>query len=236
MGNENGTWIMHGISRNDPGCIHTFEEMIEYVNKVGFVPLFKNEIPGFSIEEHTESAYWWSGDIEHDPWEWRELAARSQKVAYGKFFDKKAGMISLEWLPVFVNYRRDGYDFDALWEDEKASLRQKRIMDLFEKKDEIFSNEMKIRAGFGKDGEKNFEGVLTALQMEIYLCVKDFRQRLNRKGEAYGWPIAIYATPESLWGAEYVTRDYHESPESSKRKIEEHMRKLYPGITEKKTV
>ena len=30
-----------------------------------------------------------------------------------------------------MNYRRDGYDFDALWDDEKASRRQKKIMDLF---------------------------------------------------------------------------------------------------------
>ena len=35
-----------------------------------------------------------------------------------------------EWLPCFVNYRRDGYDFDALWDDGKASIRQKKMMDL----------------------------------------------------------------------------------------------------------
>ena len=46
---------------------------------------------------------------------WREIIARSGKVAYGKFFDKKAGFISVEWLPVFANYRRDGDDFDALY-------------------------------------------------------------------------------------------------------------------------
>ena len=32
-----------------------------------------------------------------------------------------------------MNFRRDGYDFDALWDDEKASFRQKKIMDLSEK-------------------------------------------------------------------------------------------------------
>ena len=51
--------------------------------------------------------------------------ARRGDVAYGKFFDKKAGFISREWLPYFLNFRRDGYDFDALWEDGKASYKQK---------------------------------------------------------------------------------------------------------------
>ena len=51
------------------------------------------------------------------------------------------------------------------------------IMDLFEEEDEIYSNEIKARAGFGKGGEKGFEGTLTSLQMKTYLCVKDFRQR-----------------------------------------------------------
>ena len=50
MGNESGTWIMYGVSREDPECIHTVDEAVEYINKEGFLPLFKNEIPGFSLE------------------------------------------------------------------------------------------------------------------------------------------------------------------------------------------
>lgn len=88
-----------------------------------------------------------------------------------------------EWLPVFANYRRDGYDFDARWADELASRRQKKIMDLFmgENSDqELFSNAVKEQAGFGKGGEKNFEGTLTSLEMETYLVCRDFQQRKNK--------------------------------------------------------
>lgn len=69
------------------------------------------------------------GDAENDPWEWREIIARSGEVVYGKFFGKKTGFVSKEWFPVFANYRRDGYDFDARWDDELANIRNKRIMD-----------------------------------------------------------------------------------------------------------
>lgn len=233
MGNDNGVWIMHGRAADDPRCLHTPEELLRYIDEVGFLPLFKNEIPGFSAEEQVESDYWWTGDERKDPWEWRKLLARSGKVAYGKFFDHKAGFISLGWLPAFVNYRRDGYDFDALWEDEKASFRQKKVMDLFDDETELFSYEVKEKAGFGKGGEKNFEGILTALQQELYLCVRDFRQKQNKKGEPYGWGIAVLCKPEHLWGYGQVASGYREDPAASKERIYARMRELYPGVSEK---
>ena len=235
MANESGTWIMCGVAREDPACIHTVEEAIAYINEVGFLPLFKNEIPGFSLEERTVSEDWWTGDPERDPWEWRERIAGSGRAAYGKFFDRKAGFISREWFPYFANYRRDGYDFDALWDDEKASMRQKKIMDLFAEENadaEIYSFEVKQNAGFGKDGEKNFEGTITDLEMKMYLCMRDFRQRKNRKGENYGWSIAIYSTPEHLWGYDHVTSAYKEEPAESWRRIVERMHVICPTAAE----
>ena len=234
MANESGTWIMYGVAEDDPECIHTVEEAITYINKVGFLPLFKNDIPGFSLEERTVSECWWSGDPGRDPWEWREIIAGSGEVAYGKFFDKKAGFISKEWFPYFANYRRDGYDFDALWDDEKASMRQKKIMDLFAEENadaELYSFEVKQKAGFGKGGEKNFEGTITDLEMKMYLCMRDFRQRKNKKGESYGWSVAVYSTPEHLWGYEHVTSAYREDPSESWNRIVNHMNEIYPIAT-----
>lgn len=105
MANENGTWIMKGLAWDDPYRIRIWQELVNWVNEVGFLPLFANEIEGFSVEEHTSSDYWWTGNAEQDPWEWREIIARSKEVAYGKFFGSKAGFISKEWLPYFANYR-----------------------------------------------------------------------------------------------------------------------------------
>jgi hypothetical protein len=230
---ENGEWIMYGVARDDPECIHTMEGAMAYIDEVGFLPLFKNEIPGFSLEERTVPEFWWSDDPEVDPWIWREMIARTGKIAYGKFFDKKAGFISREWFPYFANFRRAGYDFDARWDDELAPARQKKIMDLFTDDTELYSFEVKKNAGYGKDGEKNFEGMITALQMQTYLCMKDFRRRRNRKGEEYGWNIAVYAKPEYLWGYDYITSRYREEPEESRNRIVEHMKEIYPIATEK---
>ncbi len=129
MAIEDGAWIMRGLDWGEPSRIQNWEELIGWIDEVGFLPLFKNEVDGFSAEENTSDLYWWTGDEEQDPWEWRRLIARSGRVAYGKFFGGKAGFISRAWFPHFANWRRDGYDFDSRWDEELATMRQKRIID-----------------------------------------------------------------------------------------------------------
>ena len=138
MEKDSGKWIMYGVDWDDPECIHTVDEAIEYINEIGFLPLFRNDIPGFSLEERTVPEYWWCEDVD---------------IVYGKFFNKKAGFISRKWLPVFANYRRDGYDFDALYEDGKAPNKHKKIMDHFMEAHvdtELYSNELKKMAKTAK--------------------------------------------------------------------------------------
>ncbi|MDO4620091.1 MAG: hypothetical protein Q4B09_05645 [Lachnospiraceae bacterium] len=233
MAFENGEWIMKGLDWDDPTRIRSWKELISYVNEVGFLPLFANDVPGFSAEEHISPLFWWTGDPEQDPWEWREIIARSGEIVYGKFIGQKAVFISKEWFPVFANYRRDGYDFDARWDDELAELRQKKIMDRFDEKNEWIGADLKKEAGFGKNGEKNFSGVLSELQMQTYLVIKEFRRKVNKRGAEYGMPVCVYARPEELWGREMVTSAYKEDPKQSAERIREHLRTLWPEMTEK---
>ncbi len=228
MSVENGEWIMYGTSEDDPYCLHTVLQLEDYINEIGFLPLFRNVIPGFSVEERTIAEHWWCNDPVVDPWEWRGIIATRGKIAYGKFFDGKAGFISLKWLPFFSNFRRDGYDFDSLWEDGKANMRQKKIMDCFELKETIYSHELKALAGFGKGKEKNFEGTISGLQKSLYLCVKEFRQKINKKGEPYGWPIAVYCKPEHLFSYEVMSAAYKEEPDLSRKRIYDYLHEVYP--------
>jgi hypothetical protein len=229
----NGHWYMEGLDWSDDGCLQTVDELHEVIERVGFMPLFANRIPGFSVENMTDASCWWTGDEETDPWEWRILLTRTGKVAYGKFFGNKAGFVSKKWFPYFANYRRDGYDFDSRYEDGKAEFRERAVMKLFEPEgvdmwavkksqlrkfgcvESLYTFEIKERAGFGKDGFKNFEGTLAKLQMQSYLVAKDFRPRLNKKGESFGWAVASMTPPEYLWGYKFVTGRYNETPAES---------------------
>ncbi len=233
MADEGGAWVMQGMDWDDPRRIRTYRELINLINETGFLPLFKNEIGGFSAEEHVSPLYWWTGDKEQDPWEWRELIAGTGEVAYGKFFGRKSGFISMEWLPAFANFRRDGYDFDARWDDGLANIRHKRIMDCFgENPDggitEYTGMQLKQLAGFGKGGYKNFDGIMADLQMQTYLVIKEFRRKRNRKGQECGMPVCVYCRPEDLWGYEAVTDSYKEAPLLSKERIYSRLKELYP--------
>lgn len=233
MSVENGEWIMHGLSRDDPRRLRSAQELEAAVIEAGFLPLFGGAIPGFSVEERTFAPDWWSEDPARDPWLWRQILARRGNVAYGKFFGGRAGFIAPEYLPLFANVRRDGYDFDALWEDGKARHRAKKIMDLFGGGEELFSFEIKRLAGFGAEGEKNFDGAVTALQMQTYLVIRDFRCRTNKRGAPYGWPIAVYCTPESIWGYDAVTAAYGQAPDESRGLLRRRLRQLCPDAPEK---
>ena len=228
---EKGKWIMKGLREDDPCGIRTWQELVHRIDEIGFLPLFQNGIEGFSVEEHTAGCCWWSGDPRQDPWEWRQLMARSGQVAYGKFFGRKAGFISKAWFPHFANWRRDGYDFDSRWDEGLVNLRQKRIMDQFSRRDQRCSFELRELAGFGKGGQKNFEGVVTDLQMGGYLLIQDFRRRLNRMGQPYGWPVSVYGTPEALWGAEHVASAYGTEPARSRELIAGQLRRNFPAAT-----
>ena len=232
MAEENGAWTMRGLDWDDPARIQSWQELIDWVDEVGFLPLFRNEADGFSTEENTSDLYWWSGDPEQDPWEWRQLIARSGRVAYGKFFGGKAGFISRAWFPHFANWRRDGYDFDSRWDEGLAGIRQKRVMDQFAERGELFSSELKRLAGFGREGEKNFEGTVTGLQMGGYLVILDFRRRINRRGLPYGWPISVYTTPEALWGYDHVASAYSIDPAESKALVYAQVRRSFPEASE----
>ena len=98
--------------------IKTKQDLVDAVERCGFLPLFENSIPGFSVEENVDPAIWFGS--EEGPWEWKGPVIRETGCAYGKFFEQKAAFISREWFPDFANYRRDGYDFDARYDDGLA--------------------------------------------------------------------------------------------------------------------
>lgn len=106
-------------------------DLIAVIDEYGFLPFFENSIDGFSIEEHISPACWWHGDTgEWSAWEWKGPVIKETGCAYGKFFEKKACYISKKWFPDFANYRRDGYDFDARYDDGLAPYKDKLLYDL----------------------------------------------------------------------------------------------------------
>ena len=211
--------------------LDTPESVHALVQKWGFLPFFRNPIQGFSIEDHTPPALWFGDSA--GPWEWKGPVIRMGDCAYGKFFANKAGYISREWLPDFLNYRRDGYDFDSRYDCGKASHKDLNIYDTVSRYGTILSKKLKSLCGFTKaGGEKGFDGAITRLQMQGYICISDFEYMIDKHGNRYGWGVARYSTPEELFGYDFTSSAYSRDPLESRDRIISHIKKLFPDAND----
>jgi len=212
--------------------VRTKDDLIRAILEYGFVPLFRNAIPGFSIEEHVAPEAWFDSGID-GVWEWKGPVIRESGCAYGKFLEHKAAFISAEWFPDFANYRRDGYDFDARYEEGLAPYADKTLFDLVEANAPAQSGWLKRLGGYGKDGRKGFDASMARLQAQCYVITSDFIYQTDRYGRRYGWGTAEYTTPEARFGPEFRRAAYSREPAESYTRVLAHLQKLLPEASEK---
>lgn len=189
---------------------------IEY----GILPFFRNNIQGFSIEEMTAPELLFGGNEYEGCWEWKGPVVRERTTAYGKFFRKKAGFVSRDLLPYFLKWRRavttvspgslDEMIYDIIGINDKMSSTELRMSILGGPRKRVatdlpdYGSPSLIRpAGnnIGKPSRHIVEGPLQRLQMGGRICISDFRYKTTRRGERYGWGVAEYSTPETIFGS-----------------------------------
>lgn len=207
--------------------VRSAEDTIKLVEDVGFLPFFKNHIPGFSVEECCPGELWFSDEAD-GPWEWKGPIARSGRCVYGKIFSGKAGFVSREWFPDLANFRRDGYDFDARYDDGLASSKDKGVFDAVAERGAVLSKELREACGYGRGGNRGFDTVITRLQMQTYINIADFVYMTDKHGRTYGWGVAKYSTPEALFGYDHVSSGYSRSPGESRALILAHLQSVLP--------
>ena len=213
--------------------------MLRRVLEWGFLPFFKNPIEGFSIAEHTPEDLWF-GDTD-GPWEWKGPVIGEWQCAYGKFFAGKAGFVSLEWLPDFINWRRSRHRLDAMGEDAR------HVLEVLRQNESLLSRELKRAAGYSLSRRRytgdalhsvrvertgaECDALLKDLEMATYVCIADFEYNYTRSGERYGWGVARYCTPEAMYGDGIVRCE--RSPDESRQRIICHLQSLFPQASEK---
>ena len=221
--------------------IRSAMDMERQALELGFLPFFRFGVPGFSIEERTAREYWFS-DEEEGPWEWKGPVIREGHCAYGKLFNKKAGYVSLEWLPDLMNYRRSL----RYAKDEDTAALDDVVLQTIISEGSLTVKEMRRLLGFvrgrghrsaqepvdrmGEEGKVSLEPILTRLMMNVHVVIADFEYNTDRHGRPYGWGVARYTTPEVLYGR--VSAGC--TPEESYQKIYAHFRHLFPDVAERK--
>lgn len=216
------------------GMIRSKEDMERLIEAFGFLPFFQNEIPGFSLEEHTPPALWYNGSKDGRDdwpvWDWKGPVANSGMCMYGKLFRKKAGFVSRKWLSDFLNVRRNGMTFSEWYEDGRIFYKDRSLYEAVCRYGSVLTPHLKYECGYEKGGNTGFDAAVTRLQMQTWLCISDFVYRTDKTGREYGWGVALYTTPESHFGepALFCPR----TPDESRAKILDHLRALLPQATE----
>ena len=131
--------------------------------------------------------------------------------------------MSREWIPDFANFRRDGYDFDARWDDGLASYKDKELYETIAGEGRVLSKRLKEALNYRNGGNTGFETCITRLQMQSYVCIADFVYMQDRYGRPYGWGVAEYATPEELFGYDFITSAYQRDPQEAKERMMQHL-------------
>ena len=214
--------------------IESKEDVKNAVKKFGILPFFANSIAGFSIEEHVSPDVWFTD--KEGVWEWKGPVIRECSCAYGKFFEKKAAFVSSDLFPDLANFRRDGYDFDARFEDGLASFRERDLYELLDGNAPVLSKILKAEGNYRKGGKVGFETLITRLQEQCYVLIDDFVYERDKHGKPYGWGVAEYSTPERFFGEAFRKSVYTRKPEESRERLLAHVSSLFPDENPEKIV
>ena len=223
------------MTYSDDFIVSSRQGLMDLIDKIGFVPFFENEIEGFSLEEHIARECWYDGQDPWPAWEWKGPVIRELGCAYGKFLRGKAMYVSAKWFPDFANFRRDGYDFDARYDDGLASYHDKELFEVLDANAPILSKELKRIGGYsgGKGtAKKGFDTSITRLQKQCYVIISDFGHSTDKFGNEYGWGIAEYSTPEKFFGKKFTDAVYKRTPEESYDRVVKHLKKILPHASE----
>lgn len=206
-------------------------ELASLVNEIGFLPAFHKNIPGFSAEECVAPEYWFP-DSGEGFWEWKGPVIQQSGCAYAKLLHGCAAFVRLDWYAELANYRRDGYDFDARWDEGLVRHSYKLVYDILARRGSMLSRELRALASAYSE-VKRFEEIMVRLQMQGYVVISNFEYQISKTGAAYGWGVARYETPEHRFGAAFTDRVYAHRPEESKRILLDRLRELLPRTDEK---
>jgi len=210
--------------------VHDCAEMMDLIGQVGLLPLLDSGVPGFSADEMVAPECRYvrldDGGWEWPLWHWKGPLVTEGGFAYGKFFDGKAGFVTMEWWPDLCNWRRSRHPMP---DDESV---ERAILEVLQLNGRMITRELRAACGF--DGPKmrsRFDSYVTRLQMACRVVTEDFVYPQDKHGNRYGWGWALLNTPEHLLGREAC--QCHRSPEESHERLVAYLRSLLPKATDR---
>ncbi len=198
------------------------DELEDCIAHFNFLPFFRNEVPGWSVEEKTPARLWFTE--EPGPWEWKGPVARQGHFLYGKFFEKKACWVDRSVFGRFVQVRR------ALPRSKNARTleREAWLAEFMSYGEAVLSPDLKAAWQDEFGTLSGLDAALTNLQMRTELVIADFEYRHDKNGRPYGWGLARYVKPEAMIGEDFLD-ETAASPEAALEELTAGLAAKLPG-------
>ena len=121
------------------------EGMLRLIKKYRLIPFFVNPVPGFSVEEHTPSEFWFTE--EHlGPWDWKIDCVQSGDIAYGKFlYGGKAAFATVDVYREIINWRRSLPKY-------RPNAHQQKVLEYLDEHGSVSVPEVRELLGINKAG------------------------------------------------------------------------------------
>ncbi|PAE41474.1 AlkZ-related protein [Bacillus sp. 7884-1] len=201
--------------------VHTYEEAIEVIRAIGFLPLAKL-IPNYpSLDSITAKEHWYTGS-ELDPWLWRAKFPGDGSAAYGKFVKKKSVLLSTELLPFIRAILGSPLSVEARYQDGLMSKEAVELFALIKENEGIDTRVLRIEAGMkDKEKKKLFDNALLELQGSMDICVSGTKAKTNDDGEKNGWSSTSFETM-NYWAKNHRIDGSQIEKEEAKMKVRDH--------------
>ena len=218
--------------------IDSAEAMGRAIREIGFIPFFRNRIPGFSIQEMTPREYWFDGEEGIlGPWDWKIECVQSGDIAYGKFLcGGKASFATVEWYREIMNLQRSRFSPDKAGE---------MILEYVSGHGSISIKEVRSLLGVRKSAA---DAAIARLQRQCRIVTGDLTRVYRGPNLKYsGWQVATFCRPEDIFtgdssfaaftsvpgfpfagDADPLHTDH--SPEESFEVLADHIGSLYPDL------
>lgn len=195
--------------------IHTYEEAIQVVKEIGFLPL-ASMITGYpSLDSITKRENWHTGS-EFDPWLWRAKFPEDGVAAYGKFLKKKSVLISSELLPFVKVLLGSRLPLEERYQNGLVSREALELFRLIREEEGIDTRVLRAKAGMkDKEKKKAFDQALLELQGTMDIVVAGTKEKTNELGEKNGWSSTAYQTMDYWTKNNGVKLVNIEKPEAS---------------------
>lgn len=200
---------------------HTYEEAIDVIIDIGFLPLAKL-IPDYpSLDAITLKEHWYTGS-ELDPWMWRAKFPGDGAAAYGKFVKRKSVLISLELLPLIRLILGSSHTVKERYQDGLMSREAVELYTLIRENEGIDTRVLRVEAGMkDKEKKKAFDHALLELQGSMDIVVSGTKAKTNEAGEKNGWSSTSFETME-FWAQNHSIKESTLKVEDAKMMLKDH--------------